>query len=189
MEVSLAYSGSPSSSICLNHGVLRTHLPISTMEKSFSPSSSSSSSNSIGSHGRRRAVPVIRALKTTPSSRGTLSSNWDVSQDCFSATSAPSWLPRLEELDTTNMLLRQRIIFLGSQVISLNKGVFYFYCFYYFLHYYFKDFVTVFIHLFSKLNSEKFNLSSLSFSLFDLHSGLFIYFFSSYQLFESFSGI
>ncbi|KAL3525504.1 hypothetical protein ACH5RR_013876 [Cinchona calisaya] len=27
----------------------------------------------------------------------------------------PSWLPRFEELDTTNMLLRQRIIFLGSQ--------------------------------------------------------------------------
>ncbi|KAL6512916.1 ATP-dependent Clp protease proteolytic subunit 3 [Orobanche hederae] len=29
---------------------------------------------------------------------------------------APSWLPRFEELDTTNMLLRQRIVFLGTQI-------------------------------------------------------------------------
>lgn len=41
----------------------------------------------------------------------TLSSNWDVCND-----SSPSWMPRFEELDTTNMLLRQRIVFLGSQV-------------------------------------------------------------------------
>jgi hypothetical protein len=27
-------------------------------------------------------------------------------------------LPKFEELDTTNMLLRQRIVFLGSQVIN-----------------------------------------------------------------------
>lgn len=42
----------------------------------------------------------------------TLSTNWDVS----SYSKAPAWMPRFEELDTTNMLLRQRIIFLGSQV-------------------------------------------------------------------------
>ncbi|KAK9683153.1 hypothetical protein RND81_10G119800 [Saponaria officinalis] len=41
----------------------------------------------------------------------TLSSNWEIS----GTTSAP-WLPKFEELDTTNMLLRQRIIFLGSQI-------------------------------------------------------------------------
>ncbi|KAI3451810.1 hypothetical protein Pfo_008475 [Paulownia fortunei] len=40
-----------------------------------------------------------------------LSSKWDVSN-----YAAPSWLPRFEELDTTNMLLRQRIIFLGTQI-------------------------------------------------------------------------
>ncbi|KAL0450054.1 UNVERIFIED_CONTAM: ATP-dependent Clp protease proteolytic subunit, chloroplastic [Sesamum latifolium] len=44
-------------------------------------------------------------------SNQSLSSNWDVSN-----YAAPSWLPRFEELDTTNMLLRQRIIFLGSQI-------------------------------------------------------------------------
>ncbi|XP_021755052.1 ATP-dependent Clp protease proteolytic subunit 3, chloroplastic-like [Chenopodium quinoa] len=42
--------------------------------------------------------------------RNTLSSNWDVS-----AALAPR-LPRFEQLDITNMLLRQRIIFLGSQI-------------------------------------------------------------------------
>ncbi|CAO2817263.1 unnamed protein product [Amaranthus hypochondriacus] len=39
-----------------------------------------------------------------------LSSNWEIT-----GTTAP-YLPRFEELDTTNMLLRQRIIFLGSQI-------------------------------------------------------------------------
>ncbi|EYU41319.1 hypothetical protein ABFS82_12G027400 [Erythranthe guttata] len=44
-------------------------------------------------------------------SNNSLSSNWEVSN-----YAAPAWLPRFEELDTTNMLLRQRIIFLGSQI-------------------------------------------------------------------------
>ncbi|KAL0343407.1 UNVERIFIED_CONTAM: ATP-dependent Clp protease proteolytic subunit, chloroplastic [Sesamum angustifolium] len=44
-----------------------------------------------------------------------LSSSWDVSN-----YAAPSWLPRFEELDTTNMLLRQRIIFLGSQIDDMT---------------------------------------------------------------------
>lgn len=42
--------------------------------------------------------------------RETLSSNWEIL-----GTTTPR-LPRFEELDTTNMLLRQRIIFLGSQI-------------------------------------------------------------------------
>lgn len=46
----------------------------------------------------------------------TLSTNWDVS----SYSKAPAWMPRFEELDTTNMLLRQRIIFLGSQVDDIT---------------------------------------------------------------------
>lgn len=49
--------------------------------------------------------------KDETSTRQSLSSNWDIS------TAAAPTLPRLEELDTTNMLLRQRIIFLGSQVL------------------------------------------------------------------------
>ncbi|KAK4477666.1 hypothetical protein RD792_016911 [Penstemon davidsonii] len=39
-----------------------------------------------------------------------------LNQNSLSNYAAPSWLPRFEELDTTNMLLRQRIIFLGSQI-------------------------------------------------------------------------
>uniref|UniRef100_A0A7N0RHD4 ATP-dependent Clp protease proteolytic subunit n=1 Tax=Kalanchoe fedtschenkoi TaxID=63787 RepID=A0A7N0RHD4_KALFE len=46
------------------------------------------------------------------STRQPLSSNWDIS--------GAATLPRLEELDTTNMLLRQRIIFLGSQVDDMT---------------------------------------------------------------------
>nr|GEV09615.1 ATP-dependent Clp protease proteolytic subunit 3, chloroplastic [Tanacetum cinerariifolium] len=47
----------------------------------------------------------------------TLSSNWDV---VGPTSSAPAWMPRFEELDTTNMLLRQRIVFLGSQVDDMS---------------------------------------------------------------------
>ncbi|KAL3618992.1 ATP-dependent Clp protease proteolytic subunit 3 [Castilleja foliolosa] len=48
-------------------------------------------------------------------SNQSLTTNWDVSN-----YAAPSWLPRFEELDTTNMLLRQRIIFLGSQIDDMT---------------------------------------------------------------------
>lgn len=52
-----------------------------------------------------------------PPPRQTLSSNWDVSSfSVDSVAQSPSRLPSFEELDTTNMLLRQRIVFLGSQV-------------------------------------------------------------------------
>ncbi|GFP95586.1 ATP-dependent clp protease proteolytic subunit 3 chloroplastic [Phtheirospermum japonicum] len=44
-------------------------------------------------------------------SNQSLTRNWNASN-----YAAPSWLPRFEDLDTTNMLLRQRIIFLGSQI-------------------------------------------------------------------------
>uniref|UniRef100_A0A5B7C7U5 ATP-dependent Clp protease proteolytic subunit n=1 Tax=Davidia involucrata TaxID=16924 RepID=A0A5B7C7U5_DAVIN len=66
----------------------------------------------MNSHGKRRPLSVKALKKSFPTIRQTLSSNWDVSNFSASAT----WLPRFEELDTTNMLLRQRIIFLGSQV-------------------------------------------------------------------------
>ncbi|KAH9603571.1 hypothetical protein KSS87_007119 [Heliosperma pusillum] len=52
-------------------------------------------------------IKAIKSSFQTP----TLSSNWEIE----GTTSAP-WLPKFEELDTTNMLLRQRIIFLGSQI-------------------------------------------------------------------------
>lgn len=116
MEMGLTYAAAPSRFMCFNHGVLQTQFPISTVEKSITGSTSSSFSHTRPLR-RRKAASLIKALKTTPSSpRRTLSNNWDVSQDLYSVTSAP-WLPRFEELDTTNMLLRQRIIFLGSQVL------------------------------------------------------------------------
>ncbi|PIN14751.1 ATP-dependent Clp protease, proteolytic subunit [Handroanthus impetiginosus] len=40
-----------------------------------------------------------------------LTSYWNVSN-----YAAPKWLPKIEELDTTNMLLSQRIIFLGDEI-------------------------------------------------------------------------
>ncbi|KAF2313828.1 hypothetical protein GH714_013717 [Hevea brasiliensis] len=62
----------------------------------------------------RRKPLAVRAWNVG-TRRQTLSGNWDVANFYSFATSASS-LPRFEELDMTNMLLRQRIIFLGSQV-------------------------------------------------------------------------
>ncbi|CAA2938365.1 ATP-dependent Clp protease proteolytic subunit 3, chloroplastic [Olea europaea subsp. europaea] len=67
---------------------------------------------SINIHRTRKGYFSVKAVNQRSSSGNqTLSSNWDVS-----SYAAPSWLPRFEELDTTNMLLRQRIIFLGAQI-------------------------------------------------------------------------
>lgn len=65
---------------------------------------------------RRALLSVKASTNNFSTARPTLSSNWDVS----SYSKAPSWMPRFEELDTTNMLLRQRIIFLGSQVDDIT---------------------------------------------------------------------
>jgi ATP-dependent Clp protease protease subunit len=112
MEMSLTYAASPSKSMCFNHGVLHPQFPIVTINKN--------TTTGIGGRRRRKPVSTIKALKSS-SSKQTLSTNWDVSQDS-SVTSAP-WLPRFEELDTTNMLLRQRIIFLGSQVDDVTADL------------------------------------------------------------------
>ncbi|CAN7129644.1 ATP-dependent Clp protease proteolytic subunit 3, chloroplastic [Brassica rapa] len=59
-----------------------------------------------------------------PRPRQTLSSNWDVSKfSVDSVAQSPSRLPSFEELDTTNMLLRQRIVFLGSQVDDMTADL------------------------------------------------------------------
>lgn len=113
MSLSLTCATSPSNSMCFNHGVLHSQFPIVTIIRK--------NTTGLISNIRKRSIkPIstIKALKSS-SSKQTLSTNWDVFQD-YSATSAP-WLPRFEELDTTNMLLRQRILFLGSQVsLSLS---------------------------------------------------------------------
>lgn len=67
-------------------------------------------------------IPFSTKQRTTivnSSIRPTLSSNWLVSHDLSAMTASP-WLPKFEELDTTNMLLRQRIVFLGSQVDDIT---------------------------------------------------------------------
>eukprot|EP00262_Sarcandra_glabra_P003620 TRINITY_DN14368_c0_g1_i1.p1 TRINITY_DN14368_c0_g1~~TRINITY_DN14368_c0_g1_i1.p1 ORF type:complete len:319 (-),score=68.75 TRINITY_DN14368_c0_g1_i1:612-1568(-) len=56
----------------------------------------------------------IRAVKNE---RNTLSSDWNLSN------SYGPWMPRFEELDPTNMLLKQRIVFLGSQVDTLTADL------------------------------------------------------------------
>lgn len=64
--------------------------------------------------GMSRNTDNIRGNMSAKAFKQSLSSEWEVSN-----YAAPSWLPRFEELDTTNMLLRQRIIFLGTQVCSV----------------------------------------------------------------------
>ncbi|KAH0671545.1 hypothetical protein KY290_026968 [Solanum tuberosum] len=64
----------------------------------------------------RRGLSVKASTHNFSTSKPTLSRNWDVSN----YSKAPAWMPRFEELDTTNMLLRQRIIFLGSQVDDIT---------------------------------------------------------------------
>lgn len=63
----------------------------------------------------RRPI-CIKAANSPPSVAHTLSTNWNVSDFSVSNNTSSPYLPKFEELDTTNMLLRQRIIFLGSQV-------------------------------------------------------------------------
>ncbi|XP_057970456.1 ATP-dependent Clp protease proteolytic subunit 3, chloroplastic [Malania oleifera] len=64
----------------------------------------------------RRKLLLVKASQR--SSAETLSANWDLSN-----YSAAPWLPKFEELDTTNMLLRQRIVFLGSQVDDMTADL------------------------------------------------------------------
>lgn len=105
MEVSLSSTSCIplSSNLKHKHGLFHSQIPIPT-----------------ASTKTRRTKP----LSIVNASRQTLSSNWLVSPHDFSASTASPWLPRFEELDATNMLLRQRIIFLGSQVLSLSLYIY-----------------------------------------------------------------
>jgi len=115
MSCSLAFAG-PSSSTPVtffDHG--------SNHFEPHSPSVPPTNPCRSWNQSRRRSLQV-KALKGLVVRR-TLSSNWDLSA---AVKPSPS-LPRFEELDTTNMLLRQRIVFLGSQVAffaRLVSGVF-----------------------------------------------------------------
>ncbi|KAH9675583.1 ATP-dependent clp protease proteolytic subunit 3 [Citrus sinensis] len=69
---------------------------------------------------KTRRPTCIKAANSSPSIAQTLSTNWDVSNFAVNNNTSSPYLPKFEELDTTNMLLRQRIIFLGSQVDDLT---------------------------------------------------------------------
>ncbi|KAE8708051.1 ATP-dependent Clp protease proteolytic subunit 1 [Hibiscus syriacus] len=71
---------------------------------------------------KRRGKTICVKASRSSFPKATVSSDWDVS-GVSPLTSAPAWLPRFEELDTTNMLLRQRIIFLGSQVDDITADL------------------------------------------------------------------
>ncbi|XP_007033106.2 PREDICTED: ATP-dependent Clp protease proteolytic subunit 3, chloroplastic [Theobroma cacao] len=73
---------------------------------------------------RREKIICVKALKSSYRKTATLSSDWDVSDlSALTSASAPASFSRFEEFDTTNMLLRQRIIFLGSQVDDMTADL------------------------------------------------------------------
>lgn len=87
---------------------------------SFKSNSTFSKHNNNIFHSQIPTLNVSTKHRTTICNaiKPTLSSNWLVSHDLSAKTASP-WLPNFEELDITNMLLRQRILFLGSQVMNL----------------------------------------------------------------------
>lgn len=68
-----------------------------------------------------RSAPRTAIRSSAAAARQTLSSGWDLSG--LSGARPAARKARLEELDTSNMLLRQRIIFLGSPVDDLNADL------------------------------------------------------------------
>ncbi|TXG69984.1 hypothetical protein EZV62_004919 [Acer yangbiense] len=113
MEMSLtcAAVSSVSKPLCFsNQALLKKHFLTSNNSNQTTCKNVNSTSTSSS---RRRSI----CLKA---SGQTLSTDWDVSSFSVGNTTSAPWLPRFEELNTTNMLLRQRIIFLGSQVDDLT---------------------------------------------------------------------
>ncbi|XP_042502812.1 ATP-dependent Clp protease proteolytic subunit 3, chloroplastic [Macadamia integrifolia] len=98
MEGALMFTSSPSRPSCFAHGVFNKF--------QLNPTTSSNL--------RRKPFSIKAAAK---SFRTTLSTDWNLSN------STGPWMPRFEELDTTNMLLRQRIVFLGSQVDDMTADL------------------------------------------------------------------
>ncbi|KAH0450599.1 hypothetical protein IEQ34_021291 [Dendrobium chrysotoxum] len=92
-----AVSASKHSSLMFSHGLFPTPVSRCFRVAATAPPPPS-----------RRASGMIMASSVL--GRRTLSEGWNLS------ASGSAWLPRFDELDTTNMLLRQRIVFLGSQV-------------------------------------------------------------------------
>jgi len=87
-------------------------LPPPPCTSSSPPSVFLTPSSSTGRRMAPRAVAVRASV--AEAARGTHSVGWDASG--LAAARPAARKARLEELDTTNMLLRQRIVFLGSPV-------------------------------------------------------------------------
>nr|CAD1823376.1 unnamed protein product [Ananas comosus var. bracteatus] len=86
----------------------------------FSRRSSAPAAGASASFGRRRARGgAVRASAKVLGTRRTLTAGWDMAK----SLAGGSWMPRFEELDTTNMLLRQRIVFLASQVDTMTADL------------------------------------------------------------------
>lgn len=120
MEMSLTHvtASTVSKPLCFsNQSLLKTHFlhPTTTANNIRNNCKSDACNNTKTSIRTRRPI-CVKAAKSSPSIAQSLSTNWDVSNLSISNNTSAPWLPRFEELDTTNMLLRQRIIFLGSQV-------------------------------------------------------------------------
>ncbi|KAI9127815.1 hypothetical protein K1719_000808 [Acacia pycnantha] len=115
MEVSVTYATSNSRPMCFNRGLLPSQI------RSFTAIRTTDSiATGRNSKGRRKSISVANAFNGFTSPGHTLSSNWDVDL-CQNRSATPAQLlPRFEELDTTNMLLRQRIVFLGSPVDDMT---------------------------------------------------------------------
>ncbi|KAI0491613.1 hypothetical protein KFK09_025873 [Dendrobium nobile] len=99
-----AVSASKHSSLMFSHGLFPT--PVS---RCFRVAATAPPPPSRGASGMIMASSVL--------ARRTLSEGWNLS------ASGSAWLPRFDELDTTNMLLRQRIVFLGSQVDDMTADL------------------------------------------------------------------
>lgn len=105
MEMSLTASSFSKPLFFSNQSLSKTHF--------LTAANNTNTSTTI----KTRRPTCIKAANSSPSIAQTLSTNWDVSNFAVNNNTSSPYLPKFEELDTTNMLLRQRIIFLGSQVI------------------------------------------------------------------------
>ncbi|XP_028550394.1 ATP-dependent Clp protease proteolytic subunit 3, chloroplastic-like [Dendrobium catenatum] len=99
-----AVSASKHSSLMFSHGLFPTPVSRCFRVAATAPPPPS-----------RRASGMIMASSVL--GRRTISEGWNLS------ASGSAWLPRFDELDTTNMLLRQRIVFLGSQVDDITADL------------------------------------------------------------------
>ncbi|PKA65304.1 ATP-dependent Clp protease proteolytic subunit 3, chloroplastic [Apostasia shenzhenica] len=106
-HLSSSSSSGPSSSLIYSQALL----PSPVIPRSWAPTAACSAT-------QRRSTGTVCASSSV-SRRKTLSEGWDFS----AAVTGSAWMPRFEELDTTNMLLRQRIVFLGSQVDDMTADL------------------------------------------------------------------